>query len=356
VRGADGRIHLAYEIRIANKGPSFVTIDQADALGPRGTVRDRIGRRRLPGLLALDGSRKGVRLDPGIGATLFLNVTIRRGGSIPTSLRERFRLSLRAPAPPSGPGAALEPGPTPAKRFTFTMGATPVRHSRPVVLAPPLRGAKWVMGNGCCEPINAHRGALLPVNGTIHAPERFAIDFIQLDSQNRMFTGHNVNSSYPFFGDPIYAAASGRVVDVRNDLPDEVPGHLPPNSTLQTADGNYVVESLGHHRWALYAHMQTGSVDVHRGERIHTGQVLGSLGNSGNTDAPHLHFQVMNSPKPLVSNGLPFVFGSFTGQGVVRDVAPLYEGHAASVDRHALAGRHRAELPLDNELVNFGDH
>jgi murein DD-endopeptidase MepM/ murein hydrolase activator NlpD len=43
--------------------------------------------------------------------------------------------------------------------------------------------------------------------------------------------------------------------------------------------------------------------------------VIGNLGNSGNTDAPHLHFHVMSTPDPLRSNGLPFVFKDFTLDG-----------------------------------------
>ena len=40
--------------------------------------------------------------------------------------------------------------------------------------------------------------------------------------------------------------------------------------------------------------------------------MIGSLGNSGNTDAPHLHFHMMDTPDPLRANGLPFVFTAFT--------------------------------------------
>jgi hypothetical protein len=61
----------------------------------------------------------------------------------------------------------------------------------------------------------------------------------------------------------------------------------------------------------------------------------------------------MDGPSPLLSDGLPFVFTSFTGEGVVTDEAPLFVGDAAPVDRSALAGPHRRQLPLNDELIRF---
>src|SRR5207244_9767897 len=47
----------------------------------------------------------------------------------------------------------------------------------------------WVAVNGCCDALTAHRGGIVPVNGALVAPERFAIDFVQLDRQRRLFSG-----------------------------------------------------------------------------------------------------------------------------------------------------------------------
>jgi hypothetical protein len=67
----------------------------------------------------------------------------------------------------------------------------------------------------------------------------------------------------------------------------------------------------------------------------------------------------MDGPLPLQSNGLPFVFTAFTGQGVVGDVSVLTDttspvARVAPVDRSRLAGPHRAQLPLDLQVVDFG--
>ena len=119
------------------------------------------------------------------------------------------------------------------------------------------------------------------------------------------------------------------------------------------AAGNHVVVDIGEGRFAFYAHMQPGSVRVKVGDKVKTGQVLGLLGNSGNTDSPHLHFHVMDGPSPLVSNGLPFVFNSFTGQGRLTDEQPLFTGGVVTIDKDALSGPHANECPLLDQVVSF---
>jgi murein DD-endopeptidase MepM/ murein hydrolase activator NlpD len=81
--------------------------------------------------------------------------------------------------------------------------------------------------------------------------------------------------------------------------------------------------------------------------------VLGLLGNSGNTDAPHLHFHMMDGPAPLASNGLPYEFTSFEGQGVASSLDPMMAGKAAPIDGAALAGPHSGQLPLNLQVISF---
>jgi murein DD-endopeptidase MepM/ murein hydrolase activator NlpD len=88
--------------------------------------------------------------------------------------------------------------------------------------------------------------------------------------------------------------------------------------------------------FAFYAHMQPGSLRVKLGEKVRRGQVLGLVGNSGNSTAPHLHFHVTDANSPLESEGLPYVFESFE-----QLTAPnMWE-------------RRQSELPLQNARVRF---
>ncbi|MGI8853499.1 MAG: hypothetical protein ACR2GC_09465 [Methyloceanibacter sp.] len=73
--------------------------------------------------------------------------------------------------------------------------------------------------------------------------------------------------------------------------------------------------------------------------------MLGLLGNTGNTDAPHLHFHVMDGPSPLLSNGLPYVFTGFNVDGRVTDEEPLFKGSTVTIEKMALSGPFEDRLP-----------
>ena len=63
---------------------------------------------------------------------------------------------------------------------------------------------------------------------------------------------------------------------------------------LANVAGNSVVEDIGGGRYVTYAHLKPGSIPawVREGARLRPGDLIGRVGNSGNSDAPHLHFQV----------------------------------------------------------------
>ena len=81
--------------------------------------------------------------------------------------------------------------------------------------------------------------------------------------------------------------------------------------------GNFVTLEIAPDVYAFYAHLQPASITVEVGDRVSTGQVLGLLGNTGNSTAPHLHFGLLNDPDPLAAESLPMAFDQWTLEGTI---------------------------------------
>lgn len=358
VVGSDGLVHLAYELEIDVLFPKVVTFESIEVLDPADgdAIIGTVDAATLATTLKVFGGETSATIPAGGGGIVFMDVILPRDAAVPRLIEHHFSYSLSDAVPvedPPGISDTAAAGVAPPLEF---IGAPQRVSSRAaIVVAPPLRGNHWVVGNGCCATITAHRGATLPIDGTIHVPERYAIDFVQLDDEDKLFAGPlDENESYAYYDDDILSVAPGKVVAIQDGLPDQVPGQLDPNATVQTAGGNYVVVDIGNGHFAFYAHMIPESITVEKGDQVTTGQVLGKLGNSGNTDGAHLHFHIMDGPSPLLSNGLPFEFTRFTGEGkVVSSVVDLQAGAAAQIDGTNL-GRHRRQLPLDLEVIGFG--
>ena len=139
------------------------------------------------------------------------------------------------------------------------------------------------------------------------------------------------------------------MIATRDGVPENTSPIEPPITTAEALLGNYVVEALGGHRFALYAHLQTGSVRVRAGERVHRGQVLARVGNAGNSTEPHLHFHVTSGPSPIASDGVPYVFRSFRYDA---RLVGLDTGNPSIVPADPPRTRKR-ELPLDNDIIAF---
>jgi hypothetical protein len=356
VQGADGRSHLVYELLLVNFATDPVELVSVETLdADSGASLGSLETGTLDPVLRLNGGLKGSALPAGGSAILFMDVTYASTAPTPKGLKHRFTIVVKGGS--KGPASNGDRDPTPTPPPTLSFVGAELSIDRPaVIVAPPLKGSRWVVAGGCCAAISYHRGATLPINGGVHVAERYAIDFVQVDEQNRIASGPiDTLASYRFFGAPVHSVADGTVVAVEDGLPEQVPGKLPPDATIQMAAGNHVVVDLGEGRYAFYAHLQPGSLRVKQGDKVSKGQVLGLLGNSGNTDAPHLHFHVMDGPSPLLSNGLPYAFTGFIGEGRVTDEQPLFSGGAATIDTSAAAliGSHRDQLPLNLQVIAF---
>jgi phage tail protein X len=255
-------------------------------------------------------------------------------------------LDRRAPPPALHARVTVESGSADSLRTrTVESPVVPVLPES-AAIGPPLRGGVWFTGNGPMAE-SGHRRALVII-GSATIAQRFAIDYVKVADDTRTFTGDSLkNESYHAYGSEALAVAEGIVAAMKDSIPENVPG---ANSravpiTLETVGGNHVILDLGQGRYAFYAHLQPGSLRVKLGERVKRGQVLGLVGNSGNSTEPHLHFHLADAPSPLGSEGIPYRYDAFVLIGRCTDFG-------SGCSRGPGESR-KGELPLGNRLVRF---
>jgi len=351
VLGTDERQHIVYELIITNTNATPATLNKVSVVDASDTGKvlasfegdALVSRLRL----VLGGGAKSSNIEQSTTRVFLIDISLPADASIPSRLLHRLDL-------------LTGPGPAPAPAVPRVYVGAPIDISRELrIIGPPLKGQHWVDTNGCCGPGGAHRTAGFPVNGAIYYAQRFAIDWMQLDDQGRFVHGdagdvHN----YTSYGADILAVADGTVVDTENELDEQKPGTLPDPKTITVENvlGNHVILDLGQGVYAMYAHMQKDSVTVHAGDHVKRGQVLGKLGNTGNTSAPHLHFQLMDGPSALGAQGIPYEIDSFQLAGEVNkaqfDAAPGVAGDWSKGLLPTPSPRQK-QFPLDLNVVNF---
>lgn len=195
----------------------------------------------------------------------------------------------------------------------------------PVVVDFPLRGEGWM-----AVTTPAHR---VPSHGTDMLGQRYAYDLLKVDGRPGVhfhpagtlrgnLVGGLTRECYAW-GAPIHAPFDAEVVQAVDGVPEREwihPAqelfHMLKNAATFTPDklpsilGNHVILRSGD-VFAGLVHMAPGSVSVAVGQRVATGAVLGRVGHTGNSTAPHLHFQLMDSADPLTARGIPCAFRSY---------------------------------------------
>jgi murein DD-endopeptidase MepM/ murein hydrolase activator NlpD len=120
--------------------------------------------------------------------------------------------------------------------------------------------------------------------------------------------------------------------------------------------GNHVIVQVGPDTWAFYAHLQPGSPTIAAGDEVTTGQLLGKVGNNGNSLAPHLHFGLQDAPHPAGANSLPFVLDRYTVADVVdRDsyLAAFSGTGPLELRPHSRPSPQTNTFPLNLDVIDF---
>ena len=192
----------------------------------------------------------------------------------------------------------------------------------------PVRGT-WITPN---TP-----GKKIPSHGTDKYGETYAYDFVGVDANSKsnkfydstvlsyLINGIPLDKCYGW-GSNVYAPFDGEVVKVEDGVIERNPVRLKNDigymrritklflsgeAEYREVAGNYIIMIKSEGIYALFAHLKENSICVKEGEIIKSGQLLAKVGHSGNSIAPHLHFQLMDNIDPKKSSGIPCGFRNY---------------------------------------------
>jgi hypothetical protein len=200
-------------------------------------------------------------------------------------------------------------------------------YKSPIAYQMPLAG-QWLMQ--AVPGVQSHH--------RFNPSTEFAVDFFKLGPDGHVVHGDKLDAhSFSGFGAPVMAAADGIVTFVISDQVQDraalvrKPGE--PLDRFYSRVDEFHMSSMKHNfraanagnlvtishekdgvvEYSSYGHLRTGSVRVKPGERVAQGQIIAEVGDTGDSAAVHLHFQLNAGPDAFTSRSLPVVFSNLRG-------------------------------------------
>lgn len=307
VRGDDSMDHVEYELLVVNAVDQPVTLTSLTVLDPAAKELMRIDGPMLVAETQTLLDKKPVTEIPASAAVSVDVDLILPPGTAPERVTHRLDYSV-----PAGTSTAVFVDPP-----VIDGPEVPINRRSATVIKPPLKGNGWLATAACCTP-NVHRDLRVVVDGRrIDTAETFAVDWALLKG-DRVYEGKGTtNEQFYAYGADVFAVADSTVVSVEDGKPDTTPNVAMIPKTLSDFGGNQVMLEIAPKVYAVYAHLQPGSLRVKVGDTVKVGTPLAKIGNTGPSLGPHLHFGLLNRPDIFTGRSLPFVIDSYTLAGTV---------------------------------------
>jgi len=341
---AGGQRYIVYELHLTSFYPQSLTLQKIEIFPAEDTskalfeYKDEFLARNLKLIAPATEAEQPRILGYGRRSVLFAWIPLKNNSAVPRAIRHRISITIGN------------------RTDSITMLTPPkaVDRRMPVAASPPLKGAGWLAANAPQpEFVTVHNRLLAPLFGQVRAPQRFATDWIKFGEDGRLFRDDiSRNENWYAFGEPVLAVADGIITEVIDSVPDNIPPEVTTPMTAQTVAGNLIILDIGKSRYAVYGHLKPGSIRFRKGQKVKRGEVLAEVGNSGNSTAPHLHFQIADAPH-TIAEGIPFIFNAFEHLGAIEKTLEQYEeGSIWRTSPWSGSLRH-GDLPLNGTVVRF---
>jgi len=168
----------------------------------------------------------------------------------------------------------------------------------------------------------------------------FAFDFVMTDKRRKkystknkinFFLGYIPAEKYYCWEKPVYSPIDGIVIQIGTGCEDHKktniwktillwynatykfkPIKINGRLDIRPNTGNYVMIKAKESHIVFLAHLRNSSIKVKEGQLLKAGELIGNIGNSGNSAIPHLHINLFDQmDDPLQAKVLPFVFKKY---------------------------------------------
>jgi hypothetical protein len=348
IADSNGQYSLVYDLLMTDFHRFPAQLERLDLIADgAGTIKsfDREALKKI--FISVSGAKKSLP-DLGAGSVgiVFVNIGFKDLMSIPKAFYHTLTFKTKD-------NSGID------QSYSYRVAETKVDFSEPVCVSPPLKGNGWVAIGGYTVDFG-HRHALFAVDGSYYSAQRYAIDWVRVDDDR--FSVHGdvskcANSAC--YDQPVYAVADGTISGVIDQFDNQVPLKAKGPERLSFPAGNSVTLAFGEGRYATYAHLKRHSIVVKQGQKVRRGDVIGHVGNSGNTSGPHLHMHITDRPSILGSHGVPYVFDQFQLTGRLHDTDEFFKndaiGKRQAIDPAPNAGLRQKRLPASGDVVSFRD-